>query len=173
MHVPEEIRTDLLLWARRGREGERTPLRPWAAVPVSELLLDPTWARDLPMHHHMDASELLEQYMEAAESAECWVTVREIRSFFQIDESAGPAISGFLQRIHHGPFSSCRYRVARMEKFRDPAPPYRIIKKYLVQVRPDPRDHRSANADIRGRIGEHVKPSRVYHYSETSHDSRQ
>jgi len=91
------------------------------------------------MHRHPEVPELLEQFMEASGTAECWVTVREFRSFFCMEESAGPAISGFLQRIHHGPFPACRYRVTRMEKFRDNAPPYRIIKKYLVQARPAPR----------------------------------
>jgi len=74
--------------------------------------------------------------MEASGSEECWVTVRELRLYFQLDESAGPALSGFLQKIHHGSFLTCRYKVARMEKFRDSTPPYRIIKKYLIQERP-------------------------------------
>ncbi|MCK9632238.1 MAG: hypothetical protein M0R30_11440 [Methanoregula sp.] len=94
------------------------------------------------MIRHPEVPDLLEQYMEATGSAERWVTVREIRLFFQLDESAGPALSGFLQKIHHGPFISCPYKVARMEKFRDTAPPYRIIKKYLVQERPAQKNHR-------------------------------
>ena len=94
------------------------------------------------MHRHPEVPELLEQYMEASGLAERWVTVRELRTFFRMDEATGPAISGFLQRIHHGPFHACRYRVTRMEKFRDTAPPYRIIKKYLVQARPLPRPAR-------------------------------
>lgn len=96
------------------------------------------------MHRHPEVPELLEQYMEASGTEECWVTVRELRSFFRTTEPAGPAFSGFLQRIHHGPFPACRYRVIRIEKFRDTAPPYRIIKKYLVQPRPAPRASRSA-----------------------------
>ena len=98
------------------------------------------------MTHHPEFPELLEQYMETSGSTECWVTVRELRLFFQLDEPTGPAFSGFLQKIHHGPFFSCRYRVARMEKFRDTTPPYRIIKKYLVQERPVQRNHQSAYA---------------------------
>jgi hypothetical protein len=88
------------------------------------------------MTPHKEVPDLLEQYMIASGSSECWVTVRELRLFFQLDESAGPAFSGFLQKIYQGPFFSCRYKVARMEKFRDTTPPYRIIKKYLVQERP-------------------------------------
>jgi hypothetical protein len=88
------------------------------------------------MSHHPEIPDLLEQYMKASGSAECWVTVRELRSFSGLEDAAGPAFSGFLQKIHFGPSFSCRYRVARMEKFRDTTPPYRIIKKYLVQERP-------------------------------------
>jgi len=88
------------------------------------------------MTHHPEVPDLLEQYMEDSGSTECWVTVRELRYYFQLDESAGPALSGFLQKIHHGSFLTCRYKVARMEKFRDSTPPYRIIKKYLIQERP-------------------------------------
>jgi len=74
--------------------------------------------------------------MAATGSPERWVTVREIRAFFNLDESTGPAFSGFLQRSHYGAFFSCRYKVTRMEKFRDTAPPYRIIRRYFVQERP-------------------------------------
>jgi hypothetical protein len=91
---------------------------------------------------HPEFPELLEQYMETSGSAECWVTVRELRSFFQLDESAGPALSGFLHKIHHRPSFSSRYMVARMEKFTDIAPPYRIIKKYHVRVRAVKKNHR-------------------------------
>jgi hypothetical protein len=94
-----------------------------------------------PVTRHPEFPELLEQYMETSGSAECWVTVRELRSFFQLDESAGPALSGFLCKIHTRPSFSCRYRVARMEKFTDTAPPYRIIKKYLVRVRAVKKKH--------------------------------
>jgi hypothetical protein len=93
------------------------------------------------MTRRQEVPDLLEQFMEASGSKERWVTVRELRLFFQLDESAGPAFSGFLRKIHHGPFFTCRYKVARMEKFRDTTPPYRMIKKYLVQVRPVPRGH--------------------------------
>lgn len=90
------------------------------------------------MIHHPEVPELLEQYMEAQGASEQWVTVREIRRFFDLDETTGPAFSGFLQRIYHGSFFCCRYKVVRMEKFRDTTPPYRLIKKYLVQERPMP-----------------------------------
>lgn len=91
------------------------------------------------MRRHPEIPELLEQYMKAAGVPERWVTVSELRSFFQMDESAGPAFSGFLRKIHQGPFVACRYKVARIEKYQDTIPPYRIIRKYLVRERPAQR----------------------------------
>jgi hypothetical protein len=93
------------------------------------------------MPPHPEIPELLERYMEDSGRSEQWITVQEIRTYFHLAESDGPAISGFLKKIHDGPFFSCRYKVARMEKFQDTTPPYRIIKKYFVQERPVPRSH--------------------------------
>ena len=87
------------------------------------------------MTRYPDVPELLEQYMEASGSAECWVTVKELREYFHLEQSAGPAFSGFLQKIHYAPFFSFQYRVTRMEKFRDQKPPHRVIRKYLLQKR--------------------------------------
>jgi hypothetical protein len=94
------------------------------------------------MTRHLGIPELLEHYMEASGSSEQWVTVRELRSYFDLDDSAGPGISGFLQRIHYGHFFSFRYKVARIEKYRETTPPYRRIRKYLVQERPVPKHSR-------------------------------
>lgn len=88
------------------------------------------------MTDHQDIPELLEQYMAGAGPAGCWVTVREIRARFDLNESAGPPLAGFLQKIHQGPFFTFRYKVTRIERFRDSVPPYRIIRRYLVQERP-------------------------------------
>jgi hypothetical protein len=91
------------------------------------------------MVRHPDVPDLLEKYMESSGMQECWVTVRELRSYFDLEDSAGPAISGFLQRIHYGHFFSFRYKVGRIEKIREITPPYRIIRKYFVQERPAPK----------------------------------
>ena len=91
------------------------------------------------MTPHPEIPELLERYMENYGRSEQWLTVRDIRARFQLAESDGPAISGFLSKIHHGPFFSCRYKVTRIEKFRDTGHTHRIVKKYLVQERPVPR----------------------------------
>jgi len=79
--------------------------------------------------------------MEESGVSEQWITVQDIRTHFHLDTSRGPAISGFLGKIHHGSFFSYRYKVARIEKYRDTIPPYRLIKRYLVQKRPVWRDH--------------------------------
>ena len=92
------------------------------------------------MIRHPEIPDLLEQYMKAAGAEERWVTVSELRLFFNMDESAGPAVSGFLKKIHQGPFVACRYKVVRIEKFQDTVPPYRIIRRYLVRERPAPRE---------------------------------
>jgi hypothetical protein len=90
----------------------------------------------MPLSHRQDIPELIEQYMADSGRSEQWITVKDIRTYFQLAETNGPAISGFLSKIHTGPFFSCRYKVTRVEKFRDTTPPYRIIRKYLVQERP-------------------------------------
>lgn len=92
------------------------------------------------MIRHPEIPDLLEQYMKAEGAEERWVTVGELRSYFQMDESAGPAFSGFLKKIHQGPFVACRYKVVRIEKYQDTVPPYRIIRKYLVRERPARRE---------------------------------
>ena len=96
------------------------------------------------MPPHPEIPELLERYMEDSCRSEQWITVQEIRTYFHMAESDGPAISGFLRKIHHGAFFSCRYKVALIEKFQDTVPPYRIIRKYLVQERPVQRKRQAS-----------------------------
>lgn len=92
------------------------------------------------MSLHSEIPELLEVFMDSVGEKERWVTVRELREFFGLDVSAGQAFAGFLQKIYQGPFFSCRFKVVRIEKFQDTPPPYRIIRKYLVQERPQARE---------------------------------
>ncbi len=91
------------------------------------------------MARNREIPELLEQYMENFGETQQWITVQEFRTYFQLDEFSAPAISGFLRRIYHDPFFSCHYRVERMEKIVVNTPQRRIIKRYLVKKRPDPR----------------------------------
>ena len=102
------------------------------------------------MTRYPEVPELVEQYMEESASTRCWVTVRDIRAHFNLEESAGQALSGFLHKISHGPFFSCRYKVTRIEKFEDTVPPYRIICRYFVEERPSQRRKRESEEDQSG-----------------------
>ena len=91
------------------------------------------------MARNRDVPDLLETFMEESGETQRWVTVNEVRTYFDLDEFSSPAISGFLQRIYHGPFFSCPYRVERIEKVTFQKPQPRIVKRYLVTRRPPAR----------------------------------
>jgi len=76
--------------------------------------------------------------MQAKGGAGLWVTVPEFRTFFAMDEHASPAISGFFRRLSQGPFFTCPYRVARIEKLMVNALHTRMIKRYFITRRPEP-----------------------------------
>ena len=84
--------------------------------------------------------DLLEEYMQGHDGAGLWVTVPEFRTFFAMDKHASPAISGFFRRLYQGPFFTCPYRVARIEKMMVNAPHTRMIKRYFITRRPEPRN---------------------------------
>ena len=84
--------------------------------------------------------ELLEEYMQQHDSAGLWVTVPEFRTFFAMDKHASPKISGFFRRLYQGPFFTCPYRVARIEKMMVNTPHTRMIKRYFITIRPEPRN---------------------------------
>ncbi len=79
--------------------------------------------------------ELLEQFMEAGGVPERWITVQELRTHFNLDDTTSPAISGFLRRIYHGPFFTCQYQVTRIERLIVSTPHTRMIKRYFVTRR--------------------------------------
>lgn len=91
------------------------------------------------MARYRDVPHILERFMEESGKMQCWVTVNELRTYFDLDEFSSPAISGFLQRIYCGPFFCFPYRVERIEKITLPKPHPRIVKKYLVTRRPQAR----------------------------------
>jgi hypothetical protein len=74
--------------------------------------------------------------MESGGVPKRWITVKELRTHFDLDDTASPAISGFLRRIHQGPFLTCQYRVTRIEKLIVNTPHMRMIKRYYVTRRP-------------------------------------
>jgi hypothetical protein len=84
--------------------------------------------------------ELLEEYMRGHDGAGLWVTVPEFRAFFAMDKHASPAISGFFRKLYQGPFFTCPYRVARIEKRMVNTPHTRMIKRYFITRRPEPRN---------------------------------
>jgi len=84
--------------------------------------------------------ELLEEYMQGHDGAGLWVTVPEFRNYFAMDKQASPAISGFFRRLYQGPFFTCPYRVARIEKMMVNAPHTRMIKRYFITRRHEPRN---------------------------------
>jgi hypothetical protein len=90
--------------------------------------------------------ELLEVYMQEHDSTGIWVTVPEFRTFFAMDECASPAIAGFFRRLYQGPFFTCPYRVARIEKMVVKTPHTRMIKRYFITRRPKPRDNKGTRA---------------------------
>jgi hypothetical protein len=91
------------------------------------------------MARNRDVPNLLETFMEESGETQRWVTVNEIRTYFNLDEFSAPPISGFLQRIYHGPFFSCPYRVERIEKITVQKKQRRVVKRYLVTRRPQAR----------------------------------
>ena len=91
------------------------------------------------MTRYPEVPDLIEQYMDDTGAPSRWITVRDIRTRFSLDETAGPAVAGFLQRLSSGPVATCPYRVSRIEKYVDNVPPYRIICRYLVEKRPSSR----------------------------------
>jgi hypothetical protein len=91
------------------------------------------------MARNRDVPNLLEKFMEESGETQRWVTVNEIRTYFNLDEFSAPPISGFLQRIYQGPFFSCPYRVERIERITVQKKQRRVVKRYLVTRRPQAR----------------------------------
>jgi len=79
--------------------------------------------------------DLLEQYMTERGCSECWITVQDLRAWHPSIRFSGQAIAGFLRRCYTMAFPFCRYRVTRIEKTWDTVPPYRPLRKYLIQER--------------------------------------
>jgi hypothetical protein len=61
------------------------------------------------MTHYPEVPDLKENYMKSSGLPECWVPFRELRSYFDPDDSVGPAVSVFLHRKHLGHLFSFRY----------------------------------------------------------------
>lgn len=84
---------------------------------------------------HPKILDLLEQYMEMNGWQRQWITVQELRTFFNLDRTRSPVITGILRRLYQNPAFSCPYQVVRIEKCRDATSTSRMIYRYLVQKR--------------------------------------
>jgi hypothetical protein len=85
------------------------------------------------MTSHPKIFELLKEYMDADGQSERWITVQEFRTYFHLEKSCSPVISGYFRRIYQNPTYLCPFRVVRIDLVQDPANPYRSVKRYLVQ----------------------------------------
>jgi hypothetical protein len=85
------------------------------------------------MTSHPKIFELLKEFMDRDGQSERWITVQEFRNYFQLKKSCSPVISGYFQRIYQNPTYLCPYRVIKIEQIRDPANPYRSVRRYLVK----------------------------------------
>lgn len=101
------------------------------------------------MARNKEVPLLLERFMDESGEMQRWVTVNEVRTYFDLDEFSAPAIAGFLRRIYHGPFFSCQYRVQRIETVVVQTPQRRTIKRYLVVKRPPGRQKNTAGGNTR------------------------
>jgi len=90
----------------------------------------------MTMENTHEIPELLEAFMAASGSSERWITVYELRMYFNLDESCAAAISGYLRRIYRSPSRTVRYRVEKIERTLVNIPQRRISRRYLVRKRP-------------------------------------
>jgi hypothetical protein len=88
------------------------------------------------MTSHPKIFDMLKDYMDADSQSKRWITVQEFRTYFHLKKSCSPVISGYFQRIYQNPTYLCPYRVIKIENIRDPANPYRSVKRYLVETSP-------------------------------------
>jgi len=84
--------------------------------------------------------DLLARFMHAQDKPECWITVEEFRELFGLDKTFSSALSGFFRRMYNSPSIPGPYTVVRIESILVNDPPGRMIRRYLVRVRPVKRD---------------------------------
>ena len=87
------------------------------------------------MRKYNGIPELLEQYMREQDAGERWVTVQEVRDRFGLTRYQCNTVSGFLRRLHTGPFGQCPCIVLRIEPVAGNSPSGPTKCRYLVQRR--------------------------------------
>ena len=80
--------------------------------------------------------DLLARFMHMQAKPECWITVEEFRDLFGLDKSFSCALSGFFRRMYNSPSIPGPYTVVRIETVAAPEIPGRMIRRYLIRVRP-------------------------------------
>ena len=80
--------------------------------------------------------DLLARFMHMQAKRECWITVEEFRDLFGLDKSFSCALSGFFRRMYNSPSIPGPYTVVRIETVAAPEMPGRMIRRYLIRVRP-------------------------------------
>jgi hypothetical protein len=105
------------------------------------------------MTSHPKIVELLKDFMDADGRPARWITVQEFRTFFHLQRRCSKVIAGYFQRIYQNRTYGGPYRVIRTEQVKDPANPYRYVKRYLVEkTPPNPKISPRGNTGIRYRI---------------------
>lgn len=87
------------------------------------------------MVHYFDIPELVAQYLEEVGEFPQWVTVKDIRTRFQLEREWSSTVAGFLRRIGNGPFIGYPFMVVKSERIRDKTRSTGILRRYLVQKR--------------------------------------
>jgi hypothetical protein len=85
------------------------------------------------MTSHPKIVELLKDYMDADSQPARWITVQEFRTFFNLHRRCSKVIAGYFQRIYQNRTYGGPYRVIKIEQVKDPANPYRSVRRYLVE----------------------------------------
>ncbi len=112
---------------RRVREADRS-----AVVGIFNYFVENSFAAYPDKKVGPEIFDLLRDYMEADHRPVRWITVQEFRTYFTLPKSCSPVIAGYFQRIYQNPTYLCPYRVIRIEQVRDPANPYRYVRRYIV-----------------------------------------
>lgn len=84
--------------------------------------------------------ELMEQFMREEATDELWVTVQEVRNRFGLTRYQGNTVSGFLRRLHSGPFRQYPYVVLRVDHVAGHRPSDPLKYRYLVRKKAGSND---------------------------------
>ncbi|MFA5331196.1 MAG: hypothetical protein WC342_02350 [Methanoregula sp.] len=87
------------------------------------------------MKKYSGIPELVEQYMEESGTTARWVTVKELRSRFELTRYQGTTVSAFLRRLEQGPFVRFPYVVHKIERIPEDLPEKARGYRYMIVLR--------------------------------------